>query len=249
MTRARVLGTLLLVCSIVCAGTRAEAGPITYTEIFTFPDVPGFPSGIPAGQNYYIGTEPTFCGGTPVACLAASATVLFDISNTFAANPGNASVYEGNLVSGTLAHLVGPIPVATHTPTTDASRYVPGFGLESATLTVSLRGGDADNDNVLIRAIAADTGAVLYQTTLIGSVGTTSVTIPFNSALLGALASDGRFGLIATTFGSNINTADWNFESARLDATPVPEPGTLALFGLGLAVAARRLRRAKRPVA
>jgi hypothetical protein len=240
MTLARLLRNVVLTGSLMLIGGPAFGAPITYTEIFQFPDVPGFPGGIPAGQNYYIGTDPAFCAGG--VCQATSATVLFDLTNTVGANPANVSTYQGMLVDGSLNVLVGPLPLATHTPTTDASGYAAGSGLVSATLTLSLRGGDPENDNVRIQAFGVDTGTVLFQQTLIGSVGSTTVVIPFDAALLNALATDGRFGLVATTFGTNLDTADWNFESARLDATAVPEPATLALFGLGAAAMATRHR-------
>ena len=245
MARVIWLRGLLVACSLVFVVSRAEAAPITFTEVFQFPDVPGFPAGIPTGQNYYIGTESTFCGGSPPICQATSATVLFDLSNTFLSNAANVSVYQGSLVDGSLNLVAGPLPLATHTPSTDASGYVAGSGFATATLTLSLRGGDPENDNVLIQAFAADGGAILYQQTLTGAVGSTSVVIPFSAAMLAALGSDGRFGIIATTFGTNLGTADWNLESARLDASAVPEPATLTLLGLGLAAAAARRRRVR----
>jgi hypothetical protein len=240
MSIGRCWWKALVLASLALIPARAEASSITYTEIFTFPDVTTFPANVPPGQNYYIGSDDAFCGGTPTTCQATQASILFDLTNT-----GNQSVYEGMIVDGSMNLLFGPLPILpeSQVPTTDASGYVPGTGLASAVLTLSLRGLDPDNDNVLISAFAADGSGTLLQQTFLGMQGSTSVAIPLNAAMLAALASDGAFGIIATSFGTNVATFDFNLESARLDATtPVPEPGTLALLGIGLA-AARRFRR------
>jgi hypothetical protein len=244
MMSARVVAGMLVLAGLAMTPTVGEAAPITFTESFTFSDVP-FPPAIPAGQAFYIGTDPAFCGGSPVNCLLASATVYFDLINTTAVNPANAGILEGYLVDNALNTIAGPLPQSTQAPTTDASGYVAGSGLGAATLTLGIRGVDPENDNVLVQAFAADGGSVLYQNTFTGALASTPISIALDPIVLALLSSDGQLGIRVSSFGTDVNTHDFNLDSARLDATavPVPEPSTLLLFGSGAAAAWRRRRR------
>jgi hypothetical protein len=236
MKSCRVAASFLLVSTLALAPRVAEAAPITFTEQFTFNDV-------------YIGTDSGQCGF--ITCTVASATVLFDITDTLLGNLTNlGTIFSTTTVFGVINL---PLPVGFVSPSTDASGYA-GQTLNDATLTVGVRGTDTQNDNVRITAFAGDGGAVLYQNTFSGILGATLISIPFSPALLAQLGADGRFGITVTTFGTSLSTADFNLFSALLQATtvdipdppappvatPVPEPSTLVLVGLGAAAALRK---------
>ena len=96
---------------------------------------------------------------------------------------------------------------------------------------------------MLITAFAVDGCAILFQNVYSGSIAATQISIPFNTALLAALGGDGQFGISVTSFGTDINTHDFNLDSATLEATSVPEPSTLLLLRAGLAALRRRVGR------
>jgi hypothetical protein len=241
MMSARLF-TILMVLIVAMAPRQVDAASITFTEVFTYPDV-DFPPGF-AGQAMYIGTDPGagLCDLGTLTCTRAFATVLFDLTSLF-----NTTTHESETVDLGFNVVGGPNPISTHTPTTDASGYVPGTGLAGATLTVTIRGLDLDADNVRFTTIAADGSTVLHQTTYAGAQGSTAVVIPLDAALLGALSADGQLGVLISSWGNDLFTHDFNVESARLDAT-VPEPSAIFMLGVGLAGALRRrLLSPKRP--
>jgi hypothetical protein len=234
---------VLVVGSAVVPGPVA-ASPIVYVEEFVYPDV-DFPPGIP-GQALFIGTDPlTMCDLGTLTCSRAFATVLFDLSNTSLDNPLNITDHQSETIDLGFNVIGGPNPVSTHAPTTDASGYVPGTTLAAATLTVSVRGLDADNDSVLIALLAADGGDVLHQMVYPGVLTSTSVVIPLDAAMLAALQGDGQLAVLFASFGNDLFSHDFNVESARLEATTVPEPSAILLFSTGLAGAVLRRRRAR----
>ena len=240
----KMVRTSMMAVALVMSGAVvAQAGTI-FTEQFQFPDVPGFPPNIPAGQNYYIGTEVgvDFCELVTFTCKGAFADVLFDLTSA-----GNLSEYRGE----TLDVFGGLVPIgslgtfSTSTPTTDATGYVAGTAFLSGSVTLRLRGGDAENDNVIVGAFAADGGGIVLQQTLIGAQAATDVVIPLTAAQLAFLAADGKFGITLKSFGIDFGTHDYNVERATLvveQVEAVPEPSTITLLGAGLAIAYARRR-------
>jgi hypothetical protein len=228
---ARVAILTLFVTALVAP--RASADPI-FTEAFVFPDT------APVNQNWYIGTESTFCAPN---CLVYSASVLFDLANLTGAggNPANVADYDVSLFDPALNFLAGPLPLATLGPSVDAQGFVAGTALSSATLSLALRGLDPENDSVRIEAFSVDGGGVIFQNIFSGVFSSTTVTIPFDVTMLTALSADGAFGIRITSFGP-LDTRDFNLESAQLTATAVPEPASLVLLGAGLLGAAGAVR-------
>jgi hypothetical protein len=235
----RVVALALL---LVGAPRTVEAGPF-FVEEFVFPDA-SFPGGIPAGQQWYIGTELSLCGGTPT-CQSTAAEILFDLTSLVSGNPANVAGLEGQLIDTSLNPIVAIPNFETHAPDTDADGYVAGSGLAGATLTLRIRGLDSEDDSVLVTAFAADGGATLFQHVFTGSLGSTSVVIPFDAGMLASLAGDGMFGIRLSSFGG-FESRDFNLESARLEATAVPEPATVSLVAAGVAAALARRRRRRR---
>jgi hypothetical protein len=240
MSRAiRALGGLVLVFGLTAP---ASAGPITLFEEFVFPQAT-FPGGLPPDQAYYVGSDPAFCGGGD--CQRTFVQVLFDLNATQLANASNVGTLFAEIMDeATFATVAGPLPWQTAAPTTDASGYTPGSALASGTLSLEIRGLDAEDDNVLVEVFAVDGGGTLWQQTYAGSLSSTSIVLPLGPTLLAALAADGQLGLSFSSFGTDLTTYDFNLVAASLEAATVPEPGMMLLLAAGVAtLRARFVRR------
>ena len=112
-------------------------------------------------------------------------------------------------------------------------------------VAVGIADGQTAATNAII-ALAQTDGTILAQTSI--DLAAQLATAPGTSFMLDhqvQYTADGTEGAIRILLDSNANGVRASFDNVRLDATAIPEPGSVTLFGLAMAGTAfmRRRRR------
>lgn len=188
---------------------------------------------------------------TVFAAARAHATV---ISNSFLGFPPNPFTQQDKTWGG-WTDVSGNLPAGFTTLITTRSNIVPGEDLHTFTLSAAFSPNTTYVVSYYIMVNTAgvnisEAGAGVVQTVGNATISTTFTNVPYTlpatSSATGLLVIPGGpytlldvTDTITTGAGSDVS----GFSNSFLENVPVPEPGTLALFGTGILGIATLLRR------
>jgi hypothetical protein len=119
----------------------------------------------------------------------------------------------------------------------------PEFGDPNEVAQVTVNGSTAgtltvNGENTAVWSLPGASVSNCGDTTAAGT-GCFLVTNPFGNTAVSNIA----FTALHSATGTAPITSDSDYSLSRVDVTPVPEPASLMLFGMGIAATTRRLRR------